>query len=682
MTDPFALHLLLAAAPGDWAERLEVVLRGLMPADSEGVRPGHFLRVRDVEELGEALIPPIPRLVLATFDLPGAEGLAVVRKIRAGLPGSPVIVFHDAPELAAQALELGVAAELPFAGATAEQLRPLLEFGQRTLLVSRLLARERDYLSNLLENTPELIYFKDRASRFLRIGRATCRHYGLRDPSEAIGKTDFDFFTEEHAKSAYADEQEMLRTGAPVISKIERESFPDGRTGWVLTTKMPMRDRNGQVVGTFGISRDVTALHEMEQALSRERNLLRNLIDNIPDQIFVKDIEGRYILDNVAHLRRLGLQHTESVVGKTVYDFFPAELAAKYSSDDHQIAASGKSLGNYEERIPIGATGEERWHLTTKIPLIDEEGIVTGLVCISRDIHEQKVAQTRLSEANEELSRRQEKILEGIAELQESNRQLKAAQLQLIQAEKMESVGRLAAGIAHEVKNPLATIRMGIEYLRRIESPDADLATILSEMDRAVSRADRVIRELLDYSAAQDLERSPVPIDEVIHGALGLVRGQIQQAGVDVKIEIDPDLPVPRLDRMKIEQVLVNLIMNATQAMTAAGSDRELSILCCKGLLENAAPTRDAGDRSGMSTRGARSAIVIEVQDSGPGIPEEKMGRIFDPFFTTKPTGIGTGLGLTVSSKIMELHGGTIRMKNRTDRSGAIARVILPLDQH
>src|SRR5262249_34639776 len=122
------------------------------------------------------------------------------------------------------------------------------------------LSQERCLLHALMDNLPDNIYFKDAASRFLRINKALTTSFGLSDPAQAMGKTDFDFFTAEHARPAYADEQEIIRTGQPMVGKEEKEDWLDGRVRWVSTTKMPFRDKDGKITGTFGVSRGMTKL--------------------------------------------------------------------------------------------------------------------------------------------------------------------------------------------------------------------------------------------------------------------------------------------------------------------------------------------------------------------------------------------------------------------------------------
>src|SRR5262249_10866444 len=129
------------------------------------------------------------------------------------------------------------------------------------------LVQERYLLHTLMDNLPDNIYFKDAASRFVRINKALTTSFGLSAPAQALGKTDFDFFTEEHARLASADEQEIMRTGQPVVGKEEKETWLDGHVRWVSTTKMPFRDQDGTIIGTFGVARDITKVKRVEEAL-------------------------------------------------------------------------------------------------------------------------------------------------------------------------------------------------------------------------------------------------------------------------------------------------------------------------------------------------------------------------------------------------------------------------------
>lgn len=154
------------------------------------------------------------------------------------------------------------------------------------------------YFETVMENIPANIYFKDADSHFLKVNKGMAESFNCGHPSDLIGKTDHDFFDPEHADAALADEQKILATGKGMEGKVEFETFSDGKQGWVLTTKMPFRDRRGNIIGTFGISSDVTELMETRNILEKERNMLRSLIDSFPDKIFVRDPGRHYLVVN------------------------------------------------------------------------------------------------------------------------------------------------------------------------------------------------------------------------------------------------------------------------------------------------------------------------------------------------------------------------------------------------
>lgn len=520
---------------------------------------------------------------------------------------------------------------------------------------------ERLFLHAMLATSPDHIYFKDTESRFLCISRAQAEYFGLEDPCEAVGKTDFDFHSPEKAAVRFEDERRIMETRTPVIDKVERQSTRDGKPAWVLTSKSPLYDGQGRLMGTFGISRDITQLKAMEDALGGERNLLRAVIDNVPDFIFAKDAQGRYTLTNKAHIRFLGRKSPEEVEGKTVFELLPAGNAKAAHADDRELMESGKPILN---RLESPAPG--RWLLTSKIPLFDADGAVSGLVGISRDITVQKQAQEQLEAANAELRESREKLMAALEEL-------RSVQLQLIEAEKMKLVGRLAAGVAHEVKNPLAIIRMGLEYLHSQKSSDPNMPVVLDEIGSAVERADRVVRELLNFSAPKQMGRAPEDVNRLVRNALVLARGELSPRKITVVEELTGDLPLVRLDAMKIEQALVNLFSNAAHAMGEGGGRLIVRTACRQvtGVGTNVA-------HSGRFRPGAR-VVAIEILDNGSGIPEADLGRVFEPFFTTKPTGMGTGLGLTVTKSIVDLHGGEIEIGNRPE-GGACVTLLFNAD--
>jgi PAS domain S-box-containing protein len=630
---------------------------------------GEAYEVEHVEDLRsglERLAAGGLDLLLLDLSLPDSHGLETFTRAHEGAPQLPIIVLSGLSDesVAIAALHEGAQDYLVKGQVDAHLLVRAMRYAIERKRAEEALAKERDLFHSLLTNLPDRIYFKDEQSRFIRISRTVAEQFRIRHPREAIGKTDFDFFAPEHAEAALTDERHIMESGQPMLNKIEKETLPDGSITWALTSKLPLRDRRGRTIGSFGISRDITKIKEMEDALEAERNLLRNLIDNLPDYIYVKDTGGRYVLSNPAFRRYLDVTSEADVKGKTVFDFFAPEVAARFNQDDERVLLSQAPLVDREDLV-IDRQGRQMWHATTKVPLSNSEGNVIGLVGISRDITERKLAETRLQQANTELARKQSELQITVGELQQSHEDLKATQFQLIQAEKMQSVGRLAAGVAHEVKNPLAILKMGLEYFsRNLPANDSSATLVLDDMNEAIHRADSIILGLLDFSVPHALNQHPENLNSILEQSLALVRHEIEKSAhpIQVLCELSETLPPVYLDRNKMKQAFVNLLTNAIHAMPNGG---QLILHSLSRPLQPGELDRDAGSRLAGRFRAGEPVAVVEIIDSGSGIAEDKLERVFDPFFTTKPTGKGTGLGLTVTKKILELHGAAIDICNR-----------------
>ena len=251
-------------------------------------------------------------------------------------------------------------------------------------------------------------------------------------------------------------------------------------------------------------------------------------------------------------------------------------------------------------------------------------------------------------------------------------RELQDAQMQLMQAEKMESIGQLAAGVAHEVKNPLAIIQMGADYLSNVTGQDEVAGAVIRDIDAAVQRADTVIRGLLDFSRDKQLECTHGNINTVIDSSLRLVGHEMRQRNIEVKPHLASDLPALDLDANKLQQVLINLFMNAAHAMERGG---ELVVVSQLKTLHNSDELSRDHDRHFEK---GDSVVWVEVRDSGPGIREDDRKRIFDPFYTTKPVGEGTGLGLSVSRNIISLHHGSIDIRNHPAGGAIVTMMFRP----
>lgn len=254
----------------------------------------------------------------------------------------------------------------------------------------------------LMDTSADRIYFKDLQSRFVRNNATHARALGAASPEACVGKSDFDFFSREHAERAFADEQEIIRTGRPMIAKIERLTMRDGKQGWASSTKMPWRDAQGRIIGTFGLTRDITATKEAEDKLTEERNLLRTIIDHLPSRLYVKDTMSRYVLNNKAHLAALGLTRQDQATGHTTVDFFPGERGRQALADDRQVLCTDIPILNHE-KSDFGPQGDVHWSLVTKVPLRDIRDRVIGLVGISHDITRRKKAEEEVRQRSLEM---------------------------------------------------------------------------------------------------------------------------------------------------------------------------------------------------------------------------------------------------------------------------------------
>ncbi|HVU22643.1 MAG TPA: SpoIIE family protein phosphatase [Opitutus sp.] len=254
----------------------------------------------------------------------------------------------------------------------------------------------------VMDTLPDQIYFKDLQSRFVRVNAAQARILGAESPEACVGKTDFDFFAPEHARAALADEQEILRTGDPLIGKVERIMWRGGARGWGSTTKAIWRDAAGRVIGTFGLTRDITAAREAGEKFEAERKLLRTIIDLLPARIYVKDTNTRYLLNNRAHLDLLGADKQEDALGRRLIDFFPGPRGLQALEDDRKVLLTGESITN-QEKSNLAAEPLLRWALTTKVPLHDIHGEIAGIVGISHDITQRKLMEQELQRRTDEM---------------------------------------------------------------------------------------------------------------------------------------------------------------------------------------------------------------------------------------------------------------------------------------
>ena len=260
----------------------------------------------------------------------------------------------------------------------------------------------------------------------------------------------------------------------------------------------------------------------------------------------------------------------------------------------------------------------------------------------------------------EETSAAKAALEKAYNELEMNHFELKATQSQLIQAEKMEVVGRLASGVAHEVKNPLAIILQGTDYLSNnistISTDKEGISLALKYMKEAIKRADLVIKGLLDFSSISEMKMAPENLNSVVESSLLLIKNHIERNRTEVIKSLKKDLPIINLDKNKIEQAFINIFLNSIDAMPNGGQLRIKTYT--------------------QETEGEGSVVIAEIEDTGTGIPPDILDKIGEPFFTTKREKGGTGLGLSIVKNIVDLQYGKIKIENKEDNSGVRVTVM------
>jgi PAS domain S-box-containing protein len=493
---------------------------------------------------------------------------------------------------------------------------------------------ERACVRSLLESPDERVFFKDLESRLVMVSAGFLAAVAPgRTLEEVLGKTDFDLFSGPHAVAAFEDDQHVITTGQPIVAKIERETFHDRPDAWVSTTKLPLRDERGEVIGTWGIARDVTAQIEAEEALAASREQLRAgerqyrlMFEHNPQPSFVYDRETlRIVVVSNAAIACYGYSR-EEFLSMTIRDLTPDQ---ELDELDQCIAAA-----------PHGALRglvRQAWlHRYKDGSLVDveitsDDIVLDGRVC-------------RIVLCQDVTTRNR-----AIAELA-------VARDQAVEASKVKSA--FLANVSHEIRTPMNGV-IGMNDLLLDTDLDDEQRAYAEQVARSGDQMMAIINDILDLSKIEagqfELDIADFELRETVEQTCAAASFEAHAKGLLLTVQFDGQVPASvRGDGRRLQQILLNLVSNAVK-FTAEGS-----------VTVSVTSRLDSGDGP---------MVRIEVADTGIGINPQALDRMFEPFTqadasTTRNYG-GTGLGLAIARELAERMGGTIGASSEPGRGSS-----------
>jgi PAS domain S-box-containing protein len=394
------------------------------------------------------------------------------------------------------------------------------------------------------------------------------------------------------------------------------------------------------------IMRDITEKRRSEKAMQASELRYRRLFESAKDGILILDADSGQIADVNPYLIEMLGYSKEDFMGKELWDigFFKDVVDSKAAF----VELQAKGYIRYDD-LPL----KTRAGFVRQVEFVSNSYRVNGgrvIQCNIRDITERKLAEVELIAANQRLE-------QALAELQAKRDELAGMTQQLWQASKLATMGELAASIAHELNNPLATVGLRTESLLMQMPEDPEKRKPLEIIAQEVDRMASLVNNLLQFSRRSHRQVSTVEPHEEIATSVEFVHYHLRSHNIEVVREFSDGLPSIQADRQQLRQLFLNLLTNASDAMPQGGK------------LTLRAVSNQLGDGK---------AVAIEVEDTGEGITAENLEKIWEPFFTTKPEGKGTGLGLAICRRIVEEHGGTISIQSEGAGRGATVRIVLP----
>ncbi|WP_100615373.1 PAS domain-containing hybrid sensor histidine kinase/response regulator [Confluentibacter citreus] len=500
-------------------------------------------------------------------------------------------------------------------------------------LIERDLRREKRYMDLLMDNLPDRIYFKNRNSQFIRCNMALANMFGLSEPEALYGKTDFDFFEHAHAQEAFDDEQRIMSEKSYILNKLESH-VKNGERFWELTTKIPFLNSKKEVIGIVGISHNFTEQKRLEDRLEKEKDFLQILMNNIPDYIFFKDINSKYIRANkaIANFFKIDI---EDLIGKSDADFLSKDASNKHRKQDEIVLEKGLEIINEVEKLQ-DLDGNTIWLSVTKVPIRDKSSKIIGLAGISRDATMQELTKQRYAIAKEKAE----------------------------EANKAKSL--FLANMSHEIRTPMNGI-IGMADILSKSSLEPIQMEYLDIIVKSGQTLLSLINDILDFSKIEsgnmELETVPINIRSIIEEVADLHLVPAVAKSTNLFTFIDPNIPeFVSGDYIRLKQIITNLVNNAIKFT----SDGEVAIYVNQ-----------------IESKDGFHEIEFKVKDSGIGISKENQKKLFKSFSqvdasTTRKYG-GTGLGLAISQRLVDQMGGALELDSSPDTGSTFFfKVVFP----
>ncbi len=492
----------------------------------------------------------------------------------------------------------------------------------------------RQMLRSVLDNIPQRVFWKDRNSVFVGCNKPFVLDCGYKDPGELVGQTSYGHTSAGIADLYHADDREVMESGRPKLNYEEPQIRPDGSQAWLITSKVPMYDQDGQVIGVLGTYSDITERKLAEDALRESEERFSKFFRASPIGTSISRLsDGQFVDANDAFLSLFGYTR-EEVVGHSSLD-----LGIWADSEDRAemlgiLLKHGRIRGI--ERQGVRKSGEiiDLIGFGEMIDIAGEQYILS----LVYDITEQKRGETERKKLEE----------------------------QLFQAQKIESVGRLAGGVAHDFNNMLGVIIGRAEMaLQQDVSPDK-LQHHLDEILKAGRRSADLTRQLLAFARKQTAIAKILDLNETISGMLKMLRRLI---GEDIDLLWAPELDLwkVKIDPSQVDQVLANLVVNARDAISGVGA----ITLRTENVVIDDSRSAEAPELI------AGQYVLLTVNDTGAGMSPEVREKIFEPFFTTKELGKGTGLGLSTVYGVVKQNEGFIYVASEQGK-GTTFKIYLP----